>query len=225
VALSPTDLVQLLATAFAVLAVPGPSVLYVVGRGVAGGRTSALLAVVAVALGLLVQVMAVAVGLGALLTRSDVALTVVRAVGAVVLVVLGVRAVRGRRRLAAEAEAAQPPAGAAQVLRAGVVVGALNPKRLLLLVALLPQFTTPGGLPSSVQLLALGGLVVAAALVCDTAWGLAAGAARGWLRGRRGAPRLFRAPRCCRGTVESTSCLRSRAPRWALERGCAAATN
>ncbi|WP_354698066.1 hypothetical protein DSM112329_03730 [Paraconexibacter sp. AEG42_29] len=184
-ALTSTDLAELLGTALAVLAVPGPSVLFVVARGVAGGRPAALLAVVAVGLGLLVQVIAVAVGLGSLLTRSDLALTLVRAGGAVALIVLGIRAYRGRHDLAAEAAASAPGTRPARVLRDGVTVGVLNPKRLLLLVALLPQFVTTGGPPAPVQLLLLGGLVVGAGLVCDTVWGLAAGTARGWLKGRR----------------------------------------
>jgi threonine/homoserine/homoserine lactone efflux protein len=77
------------------------------------------------------------------------------------------------------------PAARGRLLRDGVTVGVLNPKRLLLLVALLPQFTTTDGAPASVQLLALGLLVVGAAVVCDAAWGLAAGVARGPLRDRR----------------------------------------
>lgn len=184
-ALNLTDVLELLATAGAVLAVPGPSVLFVVSRALAGGRRSALVAAVAVGCGLLLQVVAVAGGLGGLLTGSDVALDVVRAAGAAALVVLGVRAFQGRHRLVAEAGAPEAGASTWQVLRDGVTVGVLNPKRLLLLVAVLPQFTTADGSPVPVQLLVLGTLVVGAALACDTAWGLAAGTARGWLRRRR----------------------------------------
>lgn len=183
-ALSFSQAVELLVTAAAVLAVPGPSVLYVVGRGVAAGSSSAFLAAVAVGVGLLLQVVVVAAGVGALLARSDLALTLVRAGGAAVLVILGVRAFRARRSLVAQARADGPSVGRTRVLRDGVIVGALNPKRLLLLVALLPQFVTDGAGPVGVQLLLLGALVVATALVVDAGWGLLAGTARRWLRDR-----------------------------------------
>lgn len=184
VELSLPDVLELLVTAAAVLALPGPSVLYVVARGVAAGARSAFLAALGVGIGLLAQVAVVAAGIGALLARSDAASDVVRVGGAVVLVVLGVRAYRARRALVAETRSAVPVVGRARVLRDGVVVGALNPKRLLLLVALLPQFVTTGATPVGVQLLLLGALVVATALVVDGVWGLLAGTARRWLRER-----------------------------------------
>ncbi len=183
--LSLPETLELLITAAAVLALPGPSVLYVVGRGVAAGRSSALLAAGAVGAGLLLQVVGVSAGIGVLLARSDLASTLVRAGGAIVLVALGIRAYRGRRGLVAEARAEGPATGRARVVRDGVIVGALNPKRLLLLVALLPQFVTTGAAAVPAQLLLLGSLVVLTALVCDAAWGLLAGTARGWLRERR----------------------------------------
>jgi len=184
VELSLPQTLELLLTAAAVLALPGPSVLYVVGRGVTAGRSSAVLAAGAVGAGLLLQVVGVSAGIGVLLTRSDLASTIVRAGGALVLVGLGIRAYRARHDLVAEARAGAPAGGRAGVVRDGIIVGALNPKRLLLLVALLPQFVTADAAPVPLQLLVLGSLVVVTALVCDAAWGLLAGTARGWLRHR-----------------------------------------
>lgn len=169
-------------SAFAVLIVPGPSVLYVVGRSVARGRRAGLLAVVAVDGGYLAQVVAVAVGLGAVVSRSDAALTAVRVVGLVYLVVLGVRAWRQRSALAAEARSGRAVTGPSTVLREGAVVGALNPKRLLLLVALLPL--DPGDDRSTPVLLGHGLAVAATAVFADVLWALVADRAGPWLRAR-----------------------------------------
>lgn len=78
------------------IVVPGPSVVLAVGRALSVGRRRALAAVVGNELGLMVQVAAVAGGLGALVTGSAVAFTVLKLAGAAYLVVLGVNAIRHR---------------------------------------------------------------------------------------------------------------------------------
>lgn len=189
--LSAGDLAALVVTASALLAVPGPSVLHVIARAVAGGRRDALTAACGVGLGLLVQVVVVAAGLGGLVARSATAETVVRALGAIALVLLGVRAYRTRRDLAARTAGPRRRAQRGGGIREDVMIGALNPKRLLVLVALLPQFTADGGTPVALQLLVLGSVVAAVALVCDVAWGLLAASAGRRLRaGRTGLERL-----------------------------------
>lgn len=182
--LSAADLATLVLAAAAILVLPGPSVVHVVTRAVAGGRRDALLAVVAVGVGLLVQVVAVAAGLGVLVARSATAESVVRAIGAIALVVLGVRAFRARGTLAAAATASDDGTSG-RVLREGVVIGASNPKRLLLLVALLPSYTADDGWPAATQLLVLGLLVAAVALICDAAWALGGAVAGARLRTSR----------------------------------------
>ena len=61
-----------------------------------------------------------------------------------------------------------------------MVVGATNPKVLVLFVALLPQFTDPAGGSPATQMLVLGLLFAVLAATLDSVWGLAAGAARDW---------------------------------------------
>ena len=87
------------AAAMVILVIPGPSVLFVVTRGVALGRPAALATVVGNELGAACHVVAVAFGVGALVQRSLVVFTVMKFAGAAYLVVLGLRAVRHRRRL------------------------------------------------------------------------------------------------------------------------------
>ena len=84
---------------FILVVVPGPSVLFVISRGVALGRKAAVLTVLGNELGLLVQVLLVAAGIGSLVERSVVAYEVLRLAGAAYIVYLGVQAIRHRRAL------------------------------------------------------------------------------------------------------------------------------
>ncbi len=169
-------------TAFAIIVVPGPSVLFVISRGVSLGRRAAIATVVGNCLGVYVQVIAVAVGIGSIVERSITVFTAIKLAGAAYLVYLGVQAFRHRRSLAG-ALAAGPPARIcrARIVREGFVVGLTNPKAMVFFAAILPQFVdrSAGGVPF--QLLVLGMIFVLIAFVSDGTWGLAAGTARGWL--------------------------------------------
>lgn len=180
----PTDrLPAFAATALVLIAVPGPSVLFVVSRALALGRRAALATVVGNAAGVYLQVVAVALGVGSVVERSAAAFTVVKLLGAAYLVLLGARTFRHRHRLAAALDPVAVRRSTRQVLRDGLVVGAMNPKAIVFFAAVLPQFAEPERGPVPVQLLVLGLVFVAIALVSDSAWGLAAGTARAWLVG------------------------------------------
>src|SRR5882724_6662402 len=92
-------LVAMALTAFAIIAVPGPSVLFVISRGVTLGRRAGLATVVGNAAGLAIQVLAVAAGLGAIVARSIAVFTALKVCGALYLVYLGAQAIRHRRSL------------------------------------------------------------------------------------------------------------------------------
>jgi threonine/homoserine/homoserine lactone efflux protein len=181
--IDPHRVAALAVTAFVLIAVPGPSVLFVISRGIVHGRRAGLATVVGNAAGLAVQVVGVALGLGALVSGSVAAFTVVKVAGAAYLVVLGINAIRHRRSLAGvlTSPAAVP---LRRILREGFVVGVTNPKTLVLFTAVLPQFVDPAGAAPALQLLVLGALVVAIALVSDSVWAVTAGSARVWLARR-----------------------------------------
>jgi threonine/homoserine/homoserine lactone efflux protein len=176
-------LAAFLLTVYALILVPGPSVLFVVGRGVALGRRAALATVFGNAAGLSLQLLAVAAGLGALITRSDTALTVLQVTAGIYLAILGARTVRDRRVLAQVADTEASPGSLRQMLREGLVVGATNPKGLIIFVAVLPRFVERSDGHETTQLLILGAVCVAIALLSDGAWALASGAARQMLTG------------------------------------------
>jgi threonine/homoserine/homoserine lactone efflux protein len=173
-------LVPFSATALAIIVVPGPSVLFIVSRALTLGRRAALATVVGNEVGEYLQVIAVALGLGLALERSMLLFNGVKLAGAAYLLYLGLRTIRDRRRMAAVLDAAVDPRSTRRVLREGFVVGASNPKTAIFLTAILPQFVNRAGGQVPLQLLTLGLVFFAIALVCDAAWALGASAARAW---------------------------------------------
>jgi threonine/homoserine/homoserine lactone efflux protein len=182
---------------FVLIVVPGPSVLFVISRGVAFGRRAALATVVGNAAGAFTQVVAVAAGLGAIVERSVLAYTTIKVVGAVYLLFLGVQAIR-HRRLPAEAGDKPEPKALRRIVREGYVVGVANPKVIVFFAAILPQFADPASGAVPLQILFLGLIFVAIALLSDGAWGLAAGSTGSWLSRR---PRRLERLRAVGGTV------------------------
>jgi len=178
---APDRLLAFALTAFILIVIPGPSVLFVISRGVALGRRAALATVMGNTTGVLVQVVAVAVGVGAIVQRSAVVFDVMKIVGAAYLVFLGVRMVRQRKALSGLLDVAVVPKSTRRIYLDGLVVGVTNPKAAVFFAVVLPQFAEParGGVP--LQILVLGLVFALIAIVSDSAWGLAAGTLRAWL--------------------------------------------
>ena len=174
---------QLLSYAFAsfvLIVIPGPGVLFVVGRALAHGRRTAVATAAGHAAGNYVVAACVAIGLGSLLERSAQVFVAVKLAGAAYLVWLGIQAIRHRGSLAkAMSSTAGSPAGW-RALRDGFIVGVTNPKAFILFGAILPQFVNrdAGHVPAQMLLLAL--VSVSIGLVSDSAWGLAASGVRAW---------------------------------------------
>jgi len=175
-------LVPFLVTVYVLILVPGPSVIFTISRGVALGRRAALETVLGNTTGLLCQLALVVVGLGSVLASSDTLFTVLKLLGAAYLIVLGLRSVRDRRTLArALAPASIAPRPSGRVIREGFIVGATNPKGLLIFTAVLPTFIDRAAGHPTLQLATLGVVCALLALVSDSSWALASGTAREWL--------------------------------------------
>ena len=170
------------------IVIPGPGVLFVVGRALAHGRRTALATACGHAVGNYVVAACVAVGLGALLQRSASVFEVVKLAGALYLVWLGVQAVRHRKSLAEAFAATGEPRQGWRALRDGVVVGVTNPKSYILFGAVLPQFVNraAGNVPGQMLVLSVFSVVIGA--VSDCGWGLAASGVRSWFAS---SPRRF----------------------------------
>ena len=155
------------------IVIPGPSVFYIVARSLDQGRLAGLVSTLGVSAGGLFHIAAAALGLSALLASSAVAFNTVKYLGAAYLIFLGVR------RILAPERAAPPAPGERQALSRmfyeGMVVNLLNPKTALFFLAFLPQFVEPSIGPVSIQILLLGGIFLAIAIVSDGLYALLAG--------------------------------------------------
>lgn len=166
--------------ALVLIVIPGPSVLFTIGRALALGRIGGLLSVLGNALGLLPIIGLVALGVGGIVARSAVLFTAVKIVGALYLAYLGIQAIRHRNRAAGGADSAPAAGSAWRQLGAGFVVGVTNPKSIAFFVAVLPQFVDLDAGAVPLQMVELGLVFFALALISDGAWALAAAAARTW---------------------------------------------
>lgn len=167
------------------IVIPGPGVLFVVGRALAHGRRTAVATAFGHAAGNYLVAACVAVGLGSALERSAQAFTVVKLAGAAYLAWLGVQAIRRRGDLASAIGTPAPGAPSApredrRAVRDGFVVGATNPKTFILFGAVLPQFVIRSAGHVQAQMLLLALLSVCIGLVSDSAWGFTASAVRAW---------------------------------------------
>lgn len=181
----------------ALIAVPGPAVLYIVTRSIHQGRRAGVASVLGIEAGALVHVAAAAVGLSALLASSAVAFSVVKYAGAAYLIGLGLWTL-----LAGHGGADAAPSSDVRLRRVfaqGVLVNAFNPKVALFFLAFLPQFVDPARGSPALQLGVLGVLLVGISMVSDTCYAMLTGTAGAWLR-RRGA-RFMRRQRWVTGGI------------------------
>ena len=165
-------------------AVPGPSNMFVVARGLKAGRRSALAAAAGCALGSFAYVTATAFGLAALLASSTVALTVVHYVGGAYLIWLGVRALRQSRNQAPPTSAAEPLVGRGRSVAQGFLVELGNPKVALFFLAFFPQFVHLDRGPAWSQVLILGAVFCSVGLISDSLYAFGSGSLNARLQER-----------------------------------------
>ena len=138
---------------------PGPGMLYVLARSLAGGRREGVLSSLGTFVGGMVHVLAAAAGVSVVLARSAVAFAPVKYAGAAYLCVLGVRMI-----LAARETGDELPAEAVEAARnpfwQGIATEVLNPKTALFFLSFIPQFVNRDGGHVFAQFLALGAVSV-----------------------------------------------------------------
>jgi threonine/homoserine/homoserine lactone efflux protein len=166
---------------FALIVVPGPNVLFVISRSLMLGRAAGVGTALGGQIGVYLQVAAVAFGVGTLVERSVALFTVIKLAGAAYLVYLGVQAIRHRRSLVAALDPDVQRKNIGRIIGDGVAVGASNPKAIVFFAAVLPQFVERSAGHVPVQMLLLGAVFIAIAVVSDSSWAVAAGTARAWI--------------------------------------------
>ena len=178
----PSRLAEYIVAAMIIILAPGPSVLFVIARAIAWGRKVAVLTVVGNVSGSFVLSVFVALGLGPVLQRSDLAYTAVQWGGGLYLIYLGIDAIRKRKVHAADmTNQGDAAPKAMRSIRDGFWVGALNPKAIVFYAAVLPQFIDRDKGNITAQLILLGAIFSILAFISDGSWGLLAGTARAWL--------------------------------------------
>ena len=154
---------------------PGPDTAYIIGRSVAQGRGAGLMSALGICAGCCVHSLACAFGLTALLAASAAAFTVIKFVGAIYLIYLGVRLIFAQPaadQAVGEARAAGAPKSLRQLFLQGFWTNVLNPKVVLFFVSFFPQFVTTGSDHKVLAFLTLGVVFVVMSLIwsCFIAW-------------------------------------------------------
>ena len=186
-----SNLTAFLVIALVVIVIPGPSVVYAIGRALVLGRRAALLSVFGNGIGVGLQIVAVAFGLGALIAQSAELFFAVKVVGALFLIYLGLSAVI-HRKAKLDTSAMESPPKAKRIILESVVVGITNAKTIVFFLAAFPQFVSPGSSPVT-QILFMGMLFLIIGIASDAVWALAAGTARNWLTSSLGRLAMVRA--------------------------------
>ncbi len=180
----PSRLAEYIVAAMIIILAPGPSVLFVIARAIAWGRKVAVFTVAGNVTGSFVLSVFVALGLGPILQRSDLAYTAVQWGGGLYLMYLGFDAIKHRKIHAADmTNQGNIQPSALRSMRDGFWVGALNPKAIVFYAAVLPQFIDRDKGHITAQLILLGAIFSTLAFISDGSWGLLAGTARAWLAG------------------------------------------
>lgn len=185
--MSPTLVVGFVVLSALLSAVPGPSVLLATSRAITRGRRAAMWIVMGNALGGMVLLALVLAGLGAVVAASSELFLLVKIGGACYLLWLGLQSLRSAWR----GESAEGPEAAARsrtkgraAVRQGFMVGVANPKSIVALMAILPQFVDPNLGHPTVQMAIIGLIGAVAQVVIETVWVVAAGSLTGWFQRR-----------------------------------------
>jgi threonine/homoserine/homoserine lactone efflux protein len=178
----PSRIWEYFIAAVVIVLAPGPSVLFVIARAIAWGRATAVATVIGNVTGAFTLSVAVAVGLGPILQRSEIAFISVQVLGGLYLVYLGITAIK-HSQIHANDITNQGDIRPSKWLsmREGFWVGALNPKGIVFFAAILPQFVDREAGNITSQLILMGAIFALLALFSDGGWGILAGTIRNWL--------------------------------------------
>jgi threonine/homoserine/homoserine lactone efflux protein len=169
--------VEFLLTALVVVLIPGTGVVYTVSSSVGGGWRRGLFAAVGCTLGIVPHLLAAMLGLSGIMQAGSAVFEVVRWVGVVYLVFMGVSMIRDAGTLPLDdGNAPIDPMG--QIVRRGILLNILNPKLTLFFFAFLPQFLDPSPGLLDMRLIGLGGVFMIMTLAVFAVYALASAAIR-----------------------------------------------
>jgi threonine/homoserine/homoserine lactone efflux protein len=198
--LDPTQLALYFAAALVLAVTPGPGILYVAARALAGGRAEGVASSFGTGLGGAVHVLAGSLGVSAIVLASAELFSALKLIGAAYLIWLGFCTFQSARRDASMAVpgVAAAPLGPQRAFREGVLVEALNPKTAAFFLAFIPQFVDPAAGYVALQFAVLGLVSVALNTLADIVVAVAAGSIR---TGAAARPSLIRRMREASGAA------------------------
>jgi threonine/homoserine/homoserine lactone efflux protein len=162
------------------LVTPGPAVIYIITRSIDQGRAAGVVSALGISTGTLIHVIAAALGLSAILVSSVTAFTIVKYIGAIYLIYLGIRELVNRTEV--EEKNFEEHVNLKHIFIEGAVVNLLNPKLALFMFAFLPQFVKISNGPVAIQILLLGFILMLLGLCSDSFYALLSSRVRGWLK-------------------------------------------
>ncbi len=175
---STSNLLGFLVLAIVIIVVPGPSVIFAIGRALVLGTRLAVISVLGNALGVGLQIVVVSLGLGVLIQQAPGLFFAIKIIGALIIAYLGVRAFIDRANL----DLSQKDSSSSRaVLKQSIIVGITNAKTFVFFVAALPSFVSPVDGNPTVQMLLLGVIFSVIGIASDMVYAVAAGKARDWL--------------------------------------------
>jgi len=176
---SAANLLAFSLVALIIIVIPGPSVLFSVGRALAWGKKAAIISVVGNAVGVGIQILAVALGLGALVLALPPVFVAMKVVGATIVLFLGIQAIIHRHDHLRNVALGGPPRKRRLFLES-IGVGITNPKTIVFFVATLPAFVSVSQGSVLTQMVVLGAVFLVIGVTSDGVWALGAGFARDW---------------------------------------------
>ena len=177
--IEPRTFILFLIAAAAVIAAPGPDILYVLSRAISGGKRTGCISAIGIASGEVLHTVLAILGLAALLQASAKAFLVVKLLGAFYLIYLGIRAIREPNPFASLQTVVR--AADWRVFRQGVLTNLFNPKAILFYVTFLPQFVNPRSGHAQFQLAVFGLTFAVMDVVFLDVLALAAGRVNSWV--------------------------------------------
>jgi len=183
-----STLLCFLGASVALTMAPGPDNLFVLTQGIARGRKSAIVTALGMCSGISIHTAAAAFGISALFYSSAVAFNLVKYAGAAYLLYLAFRTIRERSSVRLSTADDRPPMA---LFKRGFIMNVLNPKVAMFFLAFLPQFVSPNADYFALQMLLLGFIFMAQAVIIFTLIGYFSGSIGNYLLARPGIARRF----------------------------------
>ena len=162
-----------------VVIVPGPGMLFVISRSIAGGRKAGIISALGTSTGIAVHILAAGFGLSIIIFATEIGFRIMKWVGGIYLIFLAWKAFTHRQAFTLESGKAD--ISHASIFWQGVLVNALNPKVALFFIAFIPQFVNPASWSIPAQTIVLGSIFMVFTVIIFIVYGISAAMIRKWV--------------------------------------------